>query len=91
MVISSSGEAAQYDGHALGQYEYLEDKGYYVQTSTEQSDENFRALYLYLVDDIWFVSGTTTFRGGWLRKPQSSKIPPTNNWQYADNDGWHDD
>ena len=91
MVISSSGEAAQYDGHALGQYEYLEDKGYYVQTSTEQSDENFRALYLYLVDDIWFVSGTTTFRGGWLRNPNSSQTPPTSGWQYADYDGWHDD
>ena len=32
MVISSTGGAAQHEGNALGQYEYLEDKGYYVQT-----------------------------------------------------------
>ena len=83
MVISSSGGAAQYDGHALGQYEYLEDKGYYVQTNTEQSDEEFRALYLYLVDDIWFVSGTTTFRGGWLRNFQSSQSPPSSGFWLA--------
>ena len=83
MVISSSGGAARGVGHALGQYEYLEDKGYYVQTNTEQSDEEFRALYLYLVDDIWFVSGTTTFRGGWLRNFQSSQSPPSSGFSLA--------
>ena len=40
VVISSSGWAAKHLGGALGQYEYLEDKGYYVQTSTEQNEDD---------------------------------------------------
>ena len=36
VVISSKGLSAQHKGGVLGQYEYIEDKGYYKQTSEEQ-------------------------------------------------------
>ena len=58
MVIWSTGGAAQHHGGVLGQYEYHEDKGYYVQTSTE-SPWWFVARYLYRdEDDKWWVGAT---------------------------------
>ena len=92
MVISSSGRAAQHQGGALGQYEYHEDKGYYVQTSTEQSYEKFQATYLYRdEDDKWWVSRRTPGeKRGWLRNTRPSQTPPYTGWQYSDG-GWQDD
>ena len=56
MVISSSGGAAKHHGESLGQYEYHEDKGYYVQTSTEQSEGLFTPRYLYRDEyDEWEI------------------------------------
>ena len=91
MVISSSGKAAQHQGNAFGQFEYLEDKGYYLQTSTEQSNEKFLARYLYHDEnDEWWVASTPGAKSGrWLRS-RSSQIPPSSGWQYWD-DGWQDD
>ena len=85
MFISSRGGTAQYHGGVLGQYEYHEDKGYYVQKSTEQSNENFVAIYLYPDKyDSWWGSHTPGLEKGWLRNLRSSKTLPTNGWQYAD-------
>ena len=59
VVISSTGGANQRHGGDLGQYEYLEDKGYYVQSSTEQSNAMFEAVYLFRdEDENWYVSTT---------------------------------
>ena len=56
MVISSTGGAAQHWGGVLGQFEYDEDKRYYQQTSTEQGQWKFEAIYLYPdEDDKWCV------------------------------------
>ena len=91
MVISSSGGAAQLHGGALGQFEYHEDKGYYVQTSTDQSDEKFQARYLYRdKDDFWSVSDTPGDENSWLHNPNPSPTPPASGWLYADG-GYHDD
>ena len=90
-MISSSGEAARRWGTFLGQYEYHEDKGYYVQTSTEQSDENFEAVYLYPDEyDEWWVNHTPGQNAGWLHNPRSSQTPPSSGWRYAD-DGFPSD
>ena len=57
IVISSTGGAAQHQGGSLGQFEYVEDKGYYVQSSTEQGSDEFRPRYLYHdEEDKWLVS-----------------------------------
>ena len=82
------------DGGILGQYEYLEDQGYYVQSSTEQSNERFEVAYLYPdEDDNWWVGDVPGEKKGWLRNPQPSKTPPTTGWQYKDHDKdrWEDD
>jgi len=83
----SMGEVAKQLSDVLGQYEYHGDKGYYVQTSTEQSNEEFEARYLYRdEDDKWWVSDTPGERSGWLRNTGSSQTPPinTHTWQYFD-------
>ena len=93
MVISSNDGASQYQGEALGQFEYHEDKGYYVQTSTEQSAEKFEALYLYRDEDDgkWWVNPGPGVKTGWLRNPRSSQTLPTSGWQYWKIGGWYDD
>ena len=91
-MISSTGGAAQHQGHALGQFEYLEDKGYYVQTSTEQSEERFQATYLYRdEDDKWWVSNTLGEKRGWLTNTKPSQTPPYSGWQYAADGSFHAD
>ena len=87
-------------GHALGQYEYHEDKGYYVQTSTDQNstlNEYFEAAYLYRDFDErdkshnWWVSGVPGQNAGWLGNPSPSQTLPTSGWKYADGQSWQDD
>ena len=92
VVISSTEGAAKIVGGALGQYEYHEDKGYYVQKSTEQSNENFEATYLYPDEqDFWWVSLTPGQRGGLLRNPLPSKALPSRGWQHVNGESWQDD
>ena len=92
VVISSRGGAVQHLGGMLGQYEYLEDKEYYVQTSTERCEEWFRARYLFRdEDDKWWVSDIPGEKIGWLYNPRSSQTLPSSGWRYADNGSWHDD
>ena len=90
-MISSTGGAAQHQGGVLGQYEYHEDKGYYVQTSTEQSEENFYAVYLFHDVDCWLVGRTPIPGEERLRSPSFSKTPPSSGWEYIDDDEWQDD
>ena len=76
----------------MGQYKYHEDKGYYVQTSTEQSDERFEASYLYRDNDgEWWVYHTPGQSRGWLRNTRPSQTPPSSGWQWGDGESWHDD
>ena len=92
VVISSTGGAAQYVGEVLGQYEYLEDKGYYVQTSTEQSEEEFHARYLYRdEDDYWYVYDTPGEMRGWLQSRRPSKTLPSTGWKYSNGESLQDD
>ena len=53
MVVISSGEngVAKYHGGFLGQYEYDEENEYYVQSSTEESNKQYTASYLYKDED----------------------------------------
>ena len=93
VVINSTGGTALHHGGALGQFEYLEDKGYYVQTSTDQNNEKFLAIYLSRdVDDNWNVGRTPGMRG-WLWNPSPSKThdPPTSGWTFADSWSWISD
>ena len=91
MVISSSGGATAIVGGSLGQYEYHEDKGYYVQTSTEQSEENFYAVYLFHDVDCWLVGRTPIPGEERLRSPSFKKTPPSSGWEFIDDDEWQDD
>ena len=80
MVLFSTGETAHKQGGILGQYEYDENMGYYVQTSTEQSDPYFEPVFLYPdEDDKWWVGHGK--KSGWLYNPISSKTPPYSGWQ----------
>ena len=92
-MISSSGGAARNVGASLGQYEYHEDKGYYVQTSTEQSDEKFVASYLYHdEDDKWWVGDTPGKERRGLRNTRPSLTPPSSGWQWGGGgQSWYDD
>ena len=95
VVISSSRGAGQQLGEMLGQFEYHEDKGYYVQTSTEQSDEQFQAVYLSRDrDDLWNVGEIPGGRG-YLWNPDSWRFNtselPTSGWWYTDGREWIDD
>ena len=88
-MIFSTGKAAKHYGELLGQYEYHEDKGYYVQTSTETV-----AVYLYRDEyDEWWVNHTPGQNAGWLHNPRSSQTPPSSGWQYGDptTDSFKDD
>ena len=94
VMITSTGGASRHMGGVLGQFEYLEDKGYYVQTSTEQSDEKFTATYLYPdEDDEWWVSSTPGVRAGVLWNPSHNKTPapPSSGWRYVDGLSWISD
>ena len=94
-MISSSGGAARIHGGILGQYEYHEDKGYYVQTSTEQSNERFQAIYMYPdSDNCWWVNDTPGEKEGWLKNTRTNNegLPENGSWQYWDGKGsWQDD
>ena len=91
-MISSTGEAAEHVGEALGQFEYHENKGYYIQSSTEQRNKDFVAVYLYPDEDDWWFVGTTPFlSAGLLLNPRPSKIPPTSGWKWGDGESFHDD
>ena len=82
VVISSTGEVAQLAGELLGQYEYDEEKGCYVQSSTDQSNENYIARYLYRDDeDEWVVGPTHGGETFWLWNPNPSKKLPDKGWQ----------
>merc|ERR1712227_59065 len=72
----------------MGQFDYDDEKKYYIQRSTEQSHEDFKAVYLYPTqDDYWYVGSTPGKKRGWLRNPNPSKTLPTSGWQYADGTG----
>ena len=89
VVISSTGEVAQLAGELLGQYEYDEDKEYYVQSSTEQSNDQYIGRYLYYLDDykVWVVGPTP---GGKTDSWSTSK-ELTGGWVYADGEAWKSD
>ena len=62
VVISSTGVSAEILGEVLGQYEYDEDTGCFVQTSTEQKNEASIRRYLcskyYQNIKMWLVTNT---------------------------------
>ena len=92
VVISSTGGTAKREGGVLGQFEFDEDKGYYQQTSTEQDNKLFLAIYLFPDEnDKWYVSSTPGGTKGWLSNPSPSKTLPTSGWQYYDGKSWRDD
>ena len=89
VVISSTGGATQHKGGVLGQFKYLEDQGCFVQSSTDQSDEMFEAVYLYPdEEDNWWVNDTPGKKEGWLQNPNPSTTPPRDGWKYYDGTSW---
>ena len=94
VVISSTGGAFQLLGSILGQYEYDEEHGYYIQTNTEQNNDKYQQSYLYQYEDEeWIVGSSPGLRSGWLTNWNTNKTVPTSGWQYYDYDGesWQDD
>jgi len=95
LVISSTGGAAKLHGGFLGQFEYQEDEDYYLQTSTDQSHENFRARYLYHDEEQrwWISSKRPGKKSGYMCHTRPNKDLPENGyWQYVDGNGsWQHD
>ena len=92
LVISSTGGAAHIMGEILGQYEYNEENGQYVQKSTEQSNEHYHERYIYYVDehDVWMAGlppGDETFGPSWIM----SKELLNGDWIYYDGATWQSD
>ena len=76
----------------MGQYEYHEEKGYYIQTSTEENNEDYQTWYLYqFEDEEWIVSHIPGARSGWLTNANTSKTVPTSGWKYYDGESWQHD
>lgn len=81
-------------GDVLGQYEYDEEKRYYVQASTEQIKEEYIARFLYKDEaDQWMVGPTPGEKTSWLSSSIPSKELPTKGWKYFDvkSQTWQDD
>ena len=93
VVISSTGGAAIFSGQVLGQYEYDEDNGCYVQKSTEQSNGFYIKRYLcskYFKNiKWWFVSPEEIESETSLVWMMSKEL--RTGWRYYDGDTWHPD
>ena len=91
VYFSSEGEAALHQGGVLGQYEFNPEKGCYVQTSTERSEEKFKPIYLYQDgDEKWWVGKKPFEKRGYLYFSKASKTLPKTGWSYHNN-RFHDD
>ena len=88
LVISSPGGAAIFRGEVLGQYEYDEDNGCYVQKSTEQSNGLYIKRYLcskYFKNiKWWFISPEVIESEASLVWMRSKKL--RTGWEYYDGD-----
>ena len=65
-----------------------------MQSSTEQSNAMFEAVYLFRdEDENWYVSTTPGKKVGWLWNPSQNKTPapPTIGWRYIDSRLWISD
>ena len=96
LVLISTGGAAQQAGEVLGEFQYLADSKFYVQTSTEQNHEKFKARYMYAdSDNCWWVGSTPGEKGGVLknRRTNIEGLPENGSWQYWDlsKKSWQDD
>ena len=93
VVISSTEGVARVLGELLGQYEYDEDKEYFVQSSTEQNNGKYNARYLYRdEDDDWVVGSTPGGNTFWMWNTNSSSEGlPTGGWLYFDGKTWQYD
>ena len=92
VVIASTGGAAQHQGGVLGQFEYDQEKGHYIQCCSESEAKNYKPVYLYPDnDDKWWVSHTPGESRGKLYNPTPSKSLPTSGWKYSNNGAFHDD
>ena len=80
LVITSTGSTAWTYGGILGQYEYDNTLGYYVQSNTEKENGNFYPAFLYSVEDIWQVGPKENKY--WLKNSDPSTRIPTSGWQY---------
>ena len=93
VVISSTEAAALIWPELLGQYEYDEDKEYYVQSSTEQSNDQYTARYLYKdEDDDWMVGPTPGGKTLWMGNINSTNLTTGDgDWVVSFNDTWYFD
>ena len=96
LVLISTGGAAQGEGTKLGEFQYLADSNYYVQTSTEQSHKNFKPRYMYPdSDNYWWVNHTPGEAAGFLlnKVTNDEGLPENGHWQYWDysKDSWQVD
>jgi len=91
VVISSMGGTAQHNGGLLGQFEYDEEDGGYIQSSTDQSNEKFQKVKLYSSSDVWKILVSPSKNSAWLMNPTPSKSLPTSGWQYYVGKTWQDD
>ena len=96
LVLISTGGAAQQAGEVLGEFQYLADNKYYVQTSTEQSNEKFQARYMFQDSgNRWWVGDTPGKKAGVLqnRRTNIEGLPENGSWLYWDlsKKSWQDD
>ena len=81
--LTSSGGAAHYQGSSLGQYCYDLDTGCFIQTNTEKGHWEYKARYIYPVDDEWYINHTLGEKSGYLKNPTKSKSLPLVGWMYC--------
>ena len=93
VVISSTQAAALILPEILGQYEFDEEKECYVQSSTEQRNEEYTARYLYRDEnDDWLVGPTPGGDNVWMGSINSINLTTGDgDWAVAFNDTWYFD
>jgi len=89
IVISSTGEAADFQGGVLGEYKYDSQNNHYVQSNSEINHENYQPNYLFRNDDYedWMVgpvSGEELFL--WNGNP--SQELPESDWEVFNGVKW---
>ena len=90
IVLSSTGGAAEYQGHRLGEYveagEY-DGRPYYQQRNTEGQ----RGEFLYSQAEEWKVSGILGNSACGLRNSANTSKPPINQWRFFNYENWTND
>ena len=86
-MLSSTAEAAEYQGSRLGEFVRVGDynnRPFYKQRDTEGGEDVYMYYHMY-INDEWRVGPTLGGPRVGLRNRQDTYLPPRANWLYAKN------